>query len=127
MKKKISINNSSNIKINKKTGNTNLNGKNSNSLRYHFFNKVKNRNKISIIINFLDINEQLPLLKLNSIVSKIIINEYNRAFKSLKLLKKYKIIQTSNRIYFTEIYWEFKSIIKTTEINEKDYLFALSF
>jgi hypothetical protein len=44
------------------------------SLKYTFFNKNCNRNKISVILDFLDINEQLPLIKLNSILSKLLIN-----------------------------------------------------
>jgi len=127
MKKKISKNNNSNIKLNKKTGSTNLNDKKSNSLRYHFFNKEKNRNKISLIINFLDINEQLPLLKLNSIFSKIIINKYNLPFKSIESLKQIKNNKTSNDSKYSKLFMNFKNIIENNTIEEKEYQFIVSY
>ena len=127
MKKKISKNNNSNIKLNKKTGSTNLNDKKSNSLRYHFFNKEKNRNKISLIINFLDINEQLPLLKLNSIFSKIIINKYNLPFKSIESLKQIKNNKTSNESKYSKLFMNFKNIIENNTIEEKEYQFIVSY
>ena len=64
-KKEMNLNNN-NI-LNKKPGIINLNKKNNNSLINTFFNHNNNRYKISIILDFLDINEQLPLMKMNKI------------------------------------------------------------
>ena len=126
MKKKIIINNKSKAKINKKTENIN-NNKKSNSLSHTFFNMLNNRNKISIIINFLDINEQLPLLKLNSVLAKIIINKYNLPFKSKELLKEIKNNKNSNEAKYTKIYFNFKNIIKNNDILENEYQFIQSY
>ena len=126
MKKKSSINNKSNIKINKKTERIN-NNKNSNSLSHNFFNKIKNRNKITIILNFLDINEQLPLLQLNSIISKILINKYNLPFKSIESLKQIKNNKTSNEAKYTKLYLNFKNIIEKNNISENEYQFIFSY
>mgnify|MGYP006916326231 CR=1 FL=1 len=90
MKRKINNKNENNI-IRKKHGFTN-NSINPNSISNLFFNKNNNRYKISTILDFLDINEQLPLINLNSIISKIIINKYNLPFKSVLPLRQYNRI-----------------------------------
>ena len=126
MKKKIIINNKSKANINKKTENVNKNKK-SNSMSHTFLNMPNNRNKILIIINFLDINEQLPLLKLNSVLAKIIINKYNLPFKSKELLKEIKNNKNSNEAKYTKIYFNFNNIIKNNDILENEYQFIQSY
>ena len=79
-----------------------VNAFNHNSLSKIFFNHFTNRNKISIILDFLDINEQLPLIKMNSIISKIIINKYNLPFKSV-LIKIIEIELNQNLVKFISI------------------------
>ena len=104
-----------------------VNSFNHNSLSKMFFNHFSNRNKISIILDFLDINEQLPLIKMNSIISKIIISKYNLPFKSVLPLRQYK--NNKNRIEskFSKIYRYFKNIIDINNIEKEEYQYIISF
>ena len=104
-----------------------VNSFNYNSLSKMFFNHFSNRNKISIILDFLDINEQLPLIKMNSIISKIIISKYNLPFKSVLPLRQYK--NNKNRIEskFSKIYRYFKNIIDINNIEKEEYQYIISF
>ena len=103
------------------------NKKNNNSLKYNFFNKSYNRNKISVILNFLDINEQLPLLKLNSILSKILIKKYNLPFKSIAILRKIKNNRNSIESKYSKIFTSFKNIIEKNDFDKEEYQYIISF
>ena len=131
MKQKISkkeMNLNSNNILNKKPGIINLNKKNNNSLINTFFNHNNNRYKISIILDFLDINEQLPLIKLNKIFSNILFNKYNLPFKSTLLLKNYKNNKNIIEAKFSNIYNYFKKIINIDNIKENnEYQYIISF
>ena len=100
---------------------------NHNSLSKIFFNHFTNRNKISIILDFLDINEQLPLIKMNSIISKIIINKYNLPFKSVLPLRQYKNNRNRIESKFSKIYKYFKNIININNIEKEEYQYIISF
>ena len=76
------------IPLKKKSGFDNIFNKN--SLSANYFNQKYNKNRISVILDFLDINEQLPLIKLNSIFSKIVIEKYSLPFKCILPLRQYK-------------------------------------
>ena len=131
MKQKISkkeMNLNSNNILNKKPGIINLNKKNNNSLINTFFNHNNNRYKISIILDFLDINEQLPLMKMNKIFSNILFNKYNLPFKSTLLLKNYKNNKNIIEAKFSNIYNYFKKIINIDNIKENnEYQYIISF
>ena len=127
MKTKINESKNSKNKCKKKKGNINLKEKNSNSLKFKFFNQASNKNKISIIINFLDINEQLPLFTLNSIISTILINKYNLPFKSIEPLKEIKNNKIYNDAKYSEIYFNFINIIDKNQIPENEYQFIQSY
>jgi len=127
MKTKIKRSKNSKVKYTKKTGNNNLNDKESKSLKYQFFNKEKNRNKISLIIDFLDINEQLLLLKLNSIFLKILINKKKLPLKSIEALVEFKNSNNFNISKYSNLYSNFKNIIKYSDIDEKEYPFIISY
>ena len=131
MKQKISkkeMNLNSNNILNKKPGIINLNKKNNNSLINTFFNHNNNRYKISIILDFLDINEQLPLMKMNKIFSNILFNKYNLPFKSTLLLKNYKNNKNMIEAKFSNIYNYFKKIINIDNIKENnEYQYIISF
>ena len=127
MKTKIKRSKNSKVKYTKKTGNNNINDKESNSLKYKFFNKEKNRNKISLIIDFLDINEQLLLLKLNSIFLKILINKKKLPLKSIEALVEFKNSNNFNISKYSNLYSNFKNIIKYSDIDEKEYPFIISY
>ena len=127
MKTKINEAKNSKNKCKKKKGNINLKEKNSNSLKSKFFNQASNKNKISIIINFLDINEQLPLFTLNSIISTILINKYNLPFKSIEPLKEIKNNKIYNDAKYSEIYFNFINIIDKNHIPENEYQFIQSY
>ena len=131
MKQKISkkeMNLNSNNILNKKHGIINLNKKNNNSLINTFFNHNNNRYKISIILDFLDINEQLPLMKMNKIFSNILFNKYNLPFKSTLLLKNYKNNKNIIEAKFSNIYNYFKKIINIDNIKENnEYQYIISF
>ena len=131
MKQKVSkkeMNINSNNILNKKPGIINLNKKNNNSLINTFFNHNNNRYKISIILDFLDINEQLPLIKLNKIFSNILFNKYNLPFKSTLLLKNYKNNKNIIEAKFSNIYNYFKKIINIDNIKENnEYQYIISF
>ena len=131
MKQKISkkeMNLNSNNILNKKPGIINLNKKNNNSLINTFFNHNNNRYKISIILDFLDINEQLPLMKMNKIFSNILFNKYNLPFKSILLLKNYKNNKNIIEAKFSNIYNYFKKIINIDNIKENnEYQYIISF
>ena len=127
MKTKINESKNSKNKCKKKKGNINLKEKNSNSLKFKFFNQASNKNKISIIINFLDINEQLPLFTLNSIISTILINKYNLPFKSIEPLKEIKNNKIYNDTKYSEIYFNFINIIDKNHIPENEYQFIQSY
>ena len=103
------------------------NKKENNSLKYNFFNKSYNRNKISVILNFLDINEQLPLLKLNSILSKILIKKYNLPFKSIAILRKIKNNRNSIESKYSKIFTSFKNIIEKNDFDKEEYQYIISF
>ena len=109
MKRKIESKNENNI-IRKKHGFIN-NSMNHNSISNCFFNQNNNRYKISTILDFLDINEQLPLISLNSIISKIIINKYNLPFKSVLPLRQYKNNTKVIESKYSKLYNTFKDII----------------
>ena len=131
MKQKVSkkeMNINSNNILNKKPGIINLNKKNNNSLINTFFNHNNNRYKISIILDFLDINEQLPLMKMNKIFSNILFNKYNLPFKSTLLLKNYKNNKNIIEAKFSNIYNYFKKIINIDNIKENnEYQYIISF
>ena len=126
MKKKIekTEKNYSNV-LSKKSGI--VNAFNHNSLSKIFFNHFTNRNKISIILDFLDINEQLPLIKMNSIISKIIINKYNLPFKSVLPLRQYKNNRNRIESKYSKIYKYFKNIININNIEKEEYQYIISF
>ena len=125
MKTKIKVNNNSKIKRKKKSGKIILKEKNSNSLKYKFFNQTKSNNKISIIIDFLDTNEQLPLLKLNSIISKIIINKF--PIKSLDILNQIKNDMNSYEPKFSNLFFNFNKIIEKNNFKEEEYQFVFTY
>ena len=129
MKSKASLKNeNNNICLKKRNGKKSLfNKNNTNTNRYNFFNRIQNRNKISIILSFLDINEQLPLLYLNSIISKILINKYNLPFKSIKSLREIKKNKNSIESKFSKIFLNFKNIIDNNDFNEEEYQYIISF
>ena len=113
-------------KITKK--NTYLNSSdNHSSLKYNFFNKYNNRNKISLILNFLDINEQLPLIKVNSIFSKILINKYNLPFKSITLLRQIKNNRSVIESKYSNLYTNFKNILDNNDIEQEEYQYIISY
>ena len=114
-----------NILIQKKSGFINIFNKN--SIRNTYFNNNINRNKISIILDFLDINEQLPLIKLNSIISKIIINKYDLPFKSILPLRQYKNNKNAIESKYSNLYNIFKKIINLNEIEKEEYQYIVSF
>ena len=120
MKKKIGKN-ANNITLNKKSG------FNNNSLAKIFFNRKNNRNKISIILEFLDINEQLPLIKLNSIISNVIINRYNLPFKSISILRQYKNNKNVIESKYSNLVNYFKNIININNIEKEEYQYIISF
>ena len=125
--KKNSNNEKDIISLNKKSSFIKTFNNNLNSIKYNFFNKVNNRNKISIIVNFLDINEQLPLMKLNSIISKILINKYNLPFKSIAALKQIKNNKKSIESKYSKILSNFKNIIENNKIDREEYQYIISF
>ena len=125
MKTKIKVNNNSKIKRKKKSGKIILKEKNSNSLKYKFFNQTKSNNKISIVIDFLDTNEQLPLLKLNSIISKIIINKF--PIKSLDILNQIKNDMNSYEPKFSNLFFNFNKIIEKNNFKEEEYQFVFTY
>ena len=97
------------------------------SLKYTFFNRNCNRNKISVIMNFLDINEQLPLLKLNSILSKLLINKYNLPFKSISSLREIKNNKNLIESKYSIIFTNFKNIVEKNNIDKEEYQFIISY
>ena len=113
------------IDAKKKSGFINIFNKNSLSSTY--FNDNINRNKISIILDFLDINEQLPLIKLNSIISKIIINKYDLPFKSISPLRQYKSNKNAIESKYSNLYKIFKHIINLNNIEKEEYQYIISF
>ena len=127
MKTKTQINgkNNSNFKLSKKSGNINI--INNNSLSKIFFNQYNNRYKISDILDFLDINEQLPLIKLNSIISNIIINKYNLPFKSVLPLRQYKNKKNIFESKYSNLVTYFKNIININNIEKQEYQYIISF
>ena len=128
MKRKInSYNEKDFIPLNKRNHFINKININNKSLKYNFFNKVHNRNKISIILNFLDINEQMSLLKLNSIISKILINKYNLPFKSIIPLRQIKNNKNSIESKYSKILYNFRQIIDNNNIDKEEYQYIISF
>ena len=123
MKRNLQKNEKNNIK--KKSGVINIFNKN--SLKNTYFNNIINRNKISIILDFLDINEQLPLIKLNSIISKIIINKYDLPFKSILPLRQYKNNKNAIESKYSNLYNIFKNIINLNNIEKEEYQYIISF
>ena len=123
MKRNLQKNEKNNIK--KKSGVINIFNKN--SLSNTYFNNIINRNKISIILDFLDINEQLPLIKLNSIISKIIINKYDLPFKSILPLRQYKNNKNAIESKYSNLYNIFKNIINLNNIEKEEYQYIISF
>ena len=125
--KKNSDNGKDIISLNKKSSFIKTFNNNLNSIKYNFFNRVNNRNKISIILNFLDINEQLPLIKLSSIISKILINKYNLPFKTIAALKQIKNNKKSIESKYSKILSNFKNIIENNKIDREEYQYIISF
>ena len=114
-----------NSKLNKKLGS--VYSFNKNSLSHLFFNQIKNRYKISLILDFLDINEQLPLIKMNSVIAKIIIQKYNLPFKSVVSLREYKNNKNVVESKYSKIYKAFKNIININNIEKEEYQYIISF
>ena len=117
----------SNNKLSKKLGSLFLFNNNSNSLSKIFFNQIKNRYKISLILDFLDINEQLPLIKMNSVIAKIIIEKYNLPFKSVVSLREYKNNKNVVESKYSKLYKIFKNIINVNGIGKEEYQYIISF
>jgi hypothetical protein len=79
-------------------------------------------------LDFLDINEQLPLIMMNKIFSNILFNKYNLPFKSTLLLKNYKNNKNIIEAKFSNIYNYFKKIINIDNIKENnEYQYIISF
>ena len=117
----------SNNKLSKKLGSLFSFNNNSNSLSKIFFNQIKNRYKISLILDFLDINEQLPLIKMNSVIAKIIIEKYNLPFKSILSLRQYKNNKNVIESKYSKLYKIFKNIINIDGIGKEEYQYIISF
>ena len=75
----------------------------------------------------MDINEQLPLIKLNSIISKIIINKYDLPFKSILPLRQYKNNKNAIESKFSNLCNIFKNIINSNNIEKEEHQYIISF
>lgn len=113
------------IPLKKKSGFDNIFNKN--SLSANYFNQKYNKNRISVILDFLDINEQLPLIKLNSIFSKIVIEKYSLPFKCILPLRQYKNNKNVIESKYSNLCKIFQNIINSNSIEKEEYQYIISF
>ena len=123
MKIKSKKTNSNNL-INKKRNTQDQ--ENYNNSLYDFFNIKRNRNKISIIFSFLNINEQLSLITLNSIIADCIKSKYDLPFKSMQFLNDIKIKKSKIESSYDSIHKKFTNIIDKKNIDEIEYYYIIN-